>query len=110
MSAADIAHCGTCDRAIGSYAPGHMPDLCPVCIEAERVRVAALVATYELGTVYCTDCGSTNVQAAMWVCPNDDDYVQDPFGTFGHELNSWCEGCEDHTRLRMVDETDGDGS
>jgi hypothetical protein len=58
----------------------------------------------------CCKCGSTEVQHAMWVELNTDT-VRDPFGTWcyvdeavrrGHTSgNSWCNGCDKHTRIEL---------
>ena len=57
-------------------------------------------AEYE---VYCTKCGSADVQHAVWMQSNTGEVVDD-FGSFNEPDSSWCNACESHatlvTRLR----------
>ena len=48
--------------------------------------------------IVCEKCGSANVQHAYWVNPNSEE-VLEPFGTWCYDDNSWCENCQEHTKL-----------
>lgn len=42
---------------------------------------------------YCQNCGSDNVEVAMWVNPNTN-AVGDVFGSWGEDDSSYCNNCQ----------------
>ncbi len=52
--------------------------------------------------MYCSRCGGTNVQIAMWVRTNTEE-VLDDFGSFDETDTKWCEDCEAHVLLFSKD-------
>lgn len=45
-------------------------------------------------TRYCTNCGSTNVRAQMWVNPNTHEVYNHCTG-FDEEYDNYCDCCKD---------------
>lgn len=51
-----------------------------------------------LETLYCSECGSSDVEIRMWVNPNTKvigDRCSDPT----EEEDNWCKTCEEHVEL-----------
>ncbi len=48
----------------------------------------------------CEVCGGTNVQHAMWVDLNTDK-IEDDYGSWCGDGNSWCCDCQEHTPITM---------
>jgi hypothetical protein len=46
----------------------------------------------------CADCGSANVECAMWVNPNTEE-VSGDFGTFNADYSTYCNDCDEHRTL-----------
>lgn len=58
---------------------------------------------HTLDTLYCPECGGTNVQVMAWVDANTNKFcsnVNDPVEV----EDTWCEDCEDHTGLATLTE------
>ncbi|MFT0409880.1 hypothetical protein [Bacteroides thetaiotaomicron] len=56
-----------------------------------------------LDTLYCSECGGTNVQIMAWVDANTNKYCSD-VNTPAEVEDTWCEDCEDHTGLETIQE------
>lgn len=56
-----------------------------------------------LKTLYCPQCGGTNVQVMAWVDANTNEYCSD-VNTPPEIEDTWCDDCEDHTGLRTLKE------
>lgn len=59
----------------------------------------------DLNTLYCANCGSSNVVTKMWVNPNtdeidEDDSCSDRF----EEEDNWCNRCCSNVRLLTLEE------
>jgi hypothetical protein len=48
--------------------------------------------------VICEDCGSDNVEYAVWHNPNTEE-LGEAFGTFNYGDNTFCHECDDNKRL-----------
>ncbi len=48
--------------------------------------------------VICSECGSPNVQYAVWYRPNKKE-VLDDYGSWDHPDTKWCEDCGSHQIL-----------
>lgn len=58
-----------------------------------------------LQTLYCSECGSSDVQVQAWVDPNTKEfhgYVNAP--CFLEEEDCWCENCQAHVELCTLKE------
>lgn len=55
--------------------------------------------TYPKGlrTLYCRNCGGTNIQCKAWVDANSNEYISD----CGEDGDGWCDNCE--TEVSLVD-------
>lgn len=56
-----------------------------------------------LDTLYCSECGGTNVQIMAWVDANTNKYCSD-VNTPAEVEDTWCEDCGDHTGLETIQE------
>lgn len=56
-----------------------------------------------LNTLYCPECGGTNVQVMAWVDANTNKYCSD-VNIPAETEDTWCEDCEDHTGLATLSE------
>lgn len=56
-----------------------------------------------LETLYCPECGGTNVQVMAWVDANTNQYCSDVNNPPECE-DTWCDDCEEHTGLRTLKE------
>lgn len=56
-----------------------------------------------LETLYCPECGGTNVQIMAWVDANTNKYCSDVNNPPECE-DTWCDDCEEHTGLRTLEE------
>lgn len=55
-------------------------------------------------TLYCSECGGTNVELLKWVNPNTDE-IGGPWSCDPDETEDcWCHDCEEHTRLMTLNE------
>ena len=57
----------------------------------------------DLNTLYCSECGSSNVQIQAWVDANTHKYessVNNPL----ESQDCWCCNCEEHTKLKTLKE------
>jgi hypothetical protein len=54
----------------------------------------------------CKQCGSDDVEHAHWVHLNTEK-VGEPFGSWCHGDNSFCNNCEEPTEIEEVDDSDG---
>ena len=57
----------------------------------------------DLKTLYCSQCGSSDVQIQAWVDANIHEYessVNNPL----ESLDCWCNDCEDHVNLATLPE------
>lgn len=57
----------------------------------------------DLDTLYCADCGSSNVEMKRWFNPNtgeSGDRCSDRF----EEEDNWCNSCYSHVRLLTLEE------
>lgn len=52
-------------------------------------------------TLYCSICGSTNVETKMWVNPNTH-IVSDSCSDLSEEDDNWCNCCENHAELMTL--------
>lgn len=57
----------------------------------------------DLNTLYCSNCGSTNVQIQAWVDANTHKYVSDVNSPM-EDWDCWCEECEGHFDLMTLPE------
>lgn len=57
-----------------------------------------------LKTLYCPECGGTNVQVQAWVNANTKEFCGFINGPFFDEDDCWCEDCEDHVELCILKE------
>ena len=46
--------------------------------------------TKDLSTLYCRDCGGTNIQCQAWVDANSNEYISD----CDEDCDGWCDNCE----------------
>lgn len=51
----------------------------------------------------CAVCGGDRVQHAMWVSLNDN-AVLDDFGSWCSGDNSWCDDCDEHVEIKVVED------
>ncbi len=58
---------------------------------------------YTLDTLYCPECGGTNIQIMAWVDANTNKYCSDVNNPAETE-DTWCEDCEDHTGFLTLPE------
>lgn len=61
------------------------------------------MANKDLNTLYCANCGSSNVEMKMWVNPNTGENGGESSDRFEEE-DCWCKGCEEHVRLLTLKE------
>lgn len=57
----------------------------------------------DLNTLYCADCGSSDVEMTMWVNPNTDErgsYIPDRL----EDGTCWCKNCKEYTYLLTLKE------
>lgn len=54
-------------------------------------------------TLYCDECGSTNVDIKMWVNPNTG-ANSGACSDLNEEDDNWCNNCENHVRLLTLKE------
>ncbi len=53
----------------------------------------------DLETLYCSECGGTNIQIQAWVDANTNEYVSDA------DLDdAWCDDCEEHVDIATLPE------
>ena len=57
----------------------------------------------DLNTLYCADCGSSNVETKMWVNPNTGEIDYSSFDRLEEEDN-WCHSCCGNVRLLTLEE------
>lgn len=57
-----------------------------------------------LQTLYCSECGGTNVQAQAWVNPNTKEFLDFASGPCLEVDDCWCEDCEEHIELCTIKE------
>ncbi len=57
----------------------------------------------DLNTLYCSECGSNDVEVKMWVNPNTD-RIGGECSTPLEEEDCWCYNCEEHTKLKTLKE------
>jgi len=59
----------------------------------------------------CGDCGGTRIQRVCWVDPNTEKVGED-FGDHNehHFGKTWCNDCEEHTRLVLDGAPDHDNA
>lgn len=57
----------------------------------------------DLNTLYCSECGSSDVEMQMWVNPNNDSISGD-YSDCKDEDNCWCCECEGHVCLSTLPE------
>lgn len=57
----------------------------------------------DLNTLYCSECGSNDVEIKMWVNPNTDE-IGDECNTSLEEEDCWCKNCEEHVDLLTLPE------
>lgn len=50
-------------------------------------------------TLFCAECGSSDVNVQAWVNPNVDNEYMDDAGDTKDSGNNWCHKCESHARL-----------
>ena len=58
---------------------------------------------HTLLTLYCPECGGTNVQIMAWVDANTNKYCSD-VNTPAEREDTWCDDCEKHTGLATLTE------
>lgn len=58
---------------------------------------------HTLQTLYCPECGGTNVQIMAWVDANTNQYCSD-VNTPTEVEDTWCNDCEYHTGLATLAE------
>lgn len=51
-----------------------------------------------LDTLYCSLCGSSDVEAKMWVNPNNKK-IGSMCSDFTEKEDNWCKTCEEHVEL-----------
>lgn len=56
-----------------------------------------------LDTLYCADCGSSDVEMKTWVNPNTDE-IGDDCSDRTEEEDCWCKNCEENVRLLTLEE------
>lgn len=61
------------------------------------------MANKDLNTLYCADCGSSDVEMAMWVNPNTGENSGQRSDRFEKE-DCWCKNCKKHVRLLTLEE------
>lgn len=54
-------------------------------------------------TLYCAECGSTNVDIKMWVNPNTG-MISGTCSDLDEEDDNWCNNCENHVQLLTLKE------
>lgn len=48
---------------------------------------------------YCSICGGTNIQLQAWIDPNNNNrYIGDT-----EDDECWCEDCQEHTKIKMIE-------
>lgn len=57
----------------------------------------------DLNTLYCSECGSSEVDMKMWVNPNTNNISGD-CSNRDEEEDCWCNTCEEHVRLLTLPE------
>ena len=57
----------------------------------------------DLNTLYCADCGSSEVEMKMWVNPNTGENGGQSSDRFEEE-DCWCKDCQEHVRLLTLEE------
>jgi hypothetical protein len=63
-----------------------------------------MAKTKLLERMYCTRCGSDDVQMKAWVKPNECDAYADECGCKNEESDCWCESCQEHVQLEYIHE------
>ncbi len=53
--------------------------------------------------LYCTDCGSDEVEVIMWVNPNTYEIGED-YNCPPEVEDCWCKNCEEHVQLKTLKE------
>ena len=61
------------------------------------------MANKDLDTLYCADCGSSDVEMTMWVNPNTGEISGESSDRFEEE-DCWCKNCTEHVRLLTLEE------
>ena len=61
------------------------------------------MAKGDLNTLYCADCGSSEVEMKMWVNPNTDS-ISDDCSDRLEEEDCWCNNHIGHARLLTLEE------
>lgn len=61
------------------------------------------MANKDLNTLYCADCGSSNVETKKWVNPNTDE-IGDSCSDRFEEEDNWCHNCCGNVRLFTLEE------
>lgn len=56
-----------------------------------------------LHKMYCSQCGSSDVDIRVWVNPNTHTITQDPLEVTDIE-DCWCNNCEEHTEIKTLEE------
>lgn len=51
-----------------------------------------------LNTLYCSVCGSLNIEIKMWINPNTKE-IGDKCSDISEEEDCWCKSCEKHIEL-----------
>lgn len=52
-------------------------------------------------TLYCTSCGSTDVEAIMWVNPNTQE-ILNYYDGFDQNNNNYCHCCDGYVKLNTL--------
>lgn len=57
-----------------------------------------------LNTLYCAECGSSNIAAQAWVDPNTKDFIEFASGPCLEADDCWCNDCAEHVELCTLKE------
>lgn len=61
------------------------------------------MANRDLNTLYCANCGSSDVEMTMWVNPNTGERSSWSSNRF-EEGDCWCKHCQEHVELLILKE------
>lgn len=56
-----------------------------------------------LNTLYCSKCGSLDIETKMWVNPNTEQ-ISGHCSDISEKEDNWCKACEEHTELLTLQE------
>lgn len=62
------------------------------------------MAKGDMNTLYCADCGSSEVEMKMWVDPNTNSIVSTDCSDPPEIEDCWCNSCEEYVRLLTLEE------